>query len=342
MGKDTKRRTKGAAYAQRDVASTKKSENLEEQNVMTNGGTADINMLQERLARLEHLQLSQNSDSSNLLKFAFFFLMGMLLTTVLYPKIATTLEEASSVDKLEMLSKSEANVVINDVNDDQQELLNEIENNIFDDNTELSKPSKRESESRIKNNRQGRNTENMDQEPKDTSDENGNDLNDRSLEAKHKETLKSVKDHVIKLSGGDLMEVEIEGIEASAKAKSSDKPETVLKKIPEEQVFEDDTGEEVKLVRAPVDDEVAEVSSAKKGKQKKKSKTTSKTDAKKAPKGNQANSESSGNNNNLPPEIKNFKPTYLKEVKPKKVFVDGRRIPPMELLPQKPNNSSVK
>lgn len=337
MGKDAKRRTKGAAYAQRDVASVQESENLEEQNVMTNGGTPDIDMLQERLARLEHLQLSQNSGSSNLLKFAFFFLMGMLLTTVLYPKIAMTLEEASSVDKLEMLSKSEANVVINDANDDHEELLNEMEN-IFDDNTELSKLSKRQS--KIKNNQQGKDSENMDQEPKETSGENGNDLDDRSLETKHKETLKSVKNHVIKLSGGDLMEVELEAIEASTKAKSSEKPEVVLKEIPEEQVLEDDTGEEVKLVRASLDDEVAEVNSAKKGKQKKKSKTTSKTDAKKASKGDTTNSEN--RDNNLPPEIKNFKPTYLKEVKPKKVFVDGRRIPPMELLPQKPNNSSVK
>ena len=44
----------------------------------------------------------------------------------------------------------------------------------------------------------------------------------------------------------------------------------------------------------------------------------------------------------LPPEIENFKPTFLKSMQPKKIFADGRRLPPIELLPQKPNNSSVR
>jgi hypothetical protein len=44
----------------------------------------------------------------------------------------------------------------------------------------------------------------------------------------------------------------------------------------------------------------------------------------------------------LPEEVKNFKPTYLKTVTAKKIFADGRRIPPVELLPQKETNSSVK
>lgn len=41
-------------------------------------------------------------------------------------------------------------------------------------------------------------------------------------------------------------------------------------------------------------------------------------------------------------EVDNFKATYLKTMSPKKIFVDGRRLPPVELLPQKPNNSSVR
>ncbi|WAQ94696.1 hypothetical protein MAR_007167 [Mya arenaria] len=48
------------------------------------------------------------------------------------------------------------------------------------------------------------------------------------------------------------------------------------------------------------------------------------------------------NKQNVPEEVKNFKATYQKEIAPKKIFADGRRIPAMELLPQKPNNSSVK
>lgn len=44
----------------------------------------------------------------------------------------------------------------------------------------------------------------------------------------------------------------------------------------------------------------------------------------------------------LPEEVRNFKPTYLKTVTAKKIFADGRRIPPIELLPQKETNSSVR
>ncbi|OWF40008.1 uncharacterized protein LOC110464377 [Mizuhopecten yessoensis] len=44
----------------------------------------------------------------------------------------------------------------------------------------------------------------------------------------------------------------------------------------------------------------------------------------------------------LPKEVRDFKPTFQKTMKPKKIFADGRRLPPIELLPQKPNNSSVK
>ena len=41
-------------------------------------------------------------------------------------------------------------------------------------------------------------------------------------------------------------------------------------------------------------------------------------------------------------EVDEFKVSYLKSMAPKKIFVDGRRLPAVELLPQKPNNSSVR
>jgi hypothetical protein len=44
----------------------------------------------------------------------------------------------------------------------------------------------------------------------------------------------------------------------------------------------------------------------------------------------------------LPDEIKNFNTTLLKKLSPKKIFAGGRRIPPNELLPHKPSNSSVR
>lgn len=51
---------------------------------------------------------------------------------------------------------------------------------------------------------------------------------------------------------------------------------------------------------------------------------------------------SSGNVKEIEKEVDEFKATYLKKMSPKKIFVDGRRLSPVELLPQKPNNSSVR
>ncbi|KAL3832523.1 hypothetical protein ACJMK2_024158 [Sinanodonta woodiana] len=48
------------------------------------------------------------------------------------------------------------------------------------------------------------------------------------------------------------------------------------------------------------------------------------------------------NNKKISKELMDFNATFLTKITPKKIFVDGRRIPPVELLPQKPNNSSVK
>ncbi|KAH9496891.1 hypothetical protein Btru_010087 [Bulinus truncatus] len=47
-------------------------------------------------------------------------------------------------------------------------------------------------------------------------------------------------------------------------------------------------------------------------------------------------------NNSIEDDIKNFQPTFHKTFTPKKIFDGGRRIPPVELLHQKPSNSSVK
>ena len=37
----------------------------------------------------------------------------------------------------------------------------------------------------------------------------------------------------------------------------------------------------------------------------------------------------------VPPEVRDFKPTYQKSFAAKKIFLEGRRIAPIELLPQK-------
>ncbi|GAB1603052.1 uncharacterized protein LOC115215919 [Argonauta hians] len=46
-------------------------------------------------------------------------------------------------------------------------------------------------------------------------------------------------------------------------------------------------------------------------------------------------------NEGLPAEVRNFKRAFQRDITPKKIFADGRRIPPTHLLAQKPNNSSV-
>lgn len=45
-------------------------------------------------------------------------------------------------------------------------------------------------------------------------------------------------------------------------------------------------------------------------------------------------------NDNIPAEVKDFKPTFQRELKTKKIFLEGRRIAPVELLPQSNVSSS--
>ncbi|KAK6172121.1 hypothetical protein SNE40_018070 [Patella caerulea] len=45
---------------------------------------------------------------------------------------------------------------------------------------------------------------------------------------------------------------------------------------------------------------------------------------------------------NLPADFKDFKASIVSMIDPKKTFIDGRRVPAVELLAQKPTNSSVK
>lgn len=64
-----------------------------------------------------------------------------------------------------------------------------------------------------------------------------------------------------------------------------------------------------------------------------------KTISKSSPAGKQ---DSPSGSNDLPEEVQNFKPAYLRTVTAKKIFADGRRIPPVELLPEQETNSSVR
>ncbi|XP_005098251.2 uncharacterized protein LOC101861812 [Aplysia californica] len=52
--------------------------------------------------------------------------------------------------------------------------------------------------------------------------------------------------------------------------------------------------------------------------------------------------EDTDSNNGVKEKVNKFRAKYQKTITPKKVFIDGRRIPPTELLHQKASNSSVK
>ncbi|XP_069111252.1 uncharacterized protein [Argopecten irradians] len=69
---------------------------------------------------------------------------------------------------------------------------------------------------------------------------------------------------------------------------------------------------------------------------------TSKSTKKGGPASNSSKKQNVDTEQKLPKEVRDFKPTFQKTMTPKKIFADGRRLPPMELLPQKPNNSSVR
>ncbi|XP_029641138.1 uncharacterized protein LOC115215919 [Octopus sinensis] len=73
----------------------------------------------------------------------------------------------------------------------------------------------------------------------------------------------------------------------------------------------------------------------------KKNKKQTKAETKKKTKKTESEKSKTSVDEDLPPEVKNFKSTIQEGILPKKIFSGGRRIPPIHLLPQKPNNSSV-
>ncbi|KAL8561480.1 hypothetical protein ACOMHN_011162 [Nucella lapillus] len=75
---------------------------------------------------------------------------------------------------------------------------------------------------------------------------------------------------------------------------------------------------------------------------KKPSPTNQDSGSQKKASGKASGKEEEGKRSDTPEEVKKFKPTFLRTVAAKKIFADGRRIPPVELLPQKETNSSVR
>ena len=322
------------------------------------------NRLHARLARLEQLQLSQATGSNNdVYKFAFFFVMGMVLTVLVYPKISATLHQVSDtdthIDKLDIPDESVNGFILND------DAADESSNDILD-NIDMSKPNK------SKTIRDSASIDKVhDQMPFEEEVHTGRDTRkqgDSDTRQKTKEAIRVIENGVHNLGTGDLMEVEIDMLADKGRTNDESKADAsawkdtkTTKNKPVTNMLDDDQGEEVPLFRVDMNDEELsseKVQDTKASTDNKKPKGASDKDKKKAgtgkasQKNNKTNKKSKGDkkhvvtqdeiDSDLPPEIKNFKATYQKDVAAKKIFVDGRRIPPVELLPQKPNNSSVR
>lgn len=319
----------------------------------------DLDILEERLSRLRQLQLSQESGSSNVLKFAFFFIMGVMLTIILYPKIATTLDERATrnVDNFDVTSDHDRGFILNEPSD-YEDVPDELSKQAY------QKGSGQNNAQSIKSNKSNGNSISVktDQSEKQTNDldkfdaAGKADISKEHTKPQVKESLRALDNTIVNIGADDSVEVEIDMMTDKLSAQSKPNPTDDIvngrENAQDEAALDndDERGTEIKLTRETVKaDDVKSSEPAKTVKKKTKAssqKVKKKTGKTKSKTTDSTTAESGDTkaevDQNLPPEIKNFKATYQKEVKPKKIFVDGRRIPPMELLPEKPNNSTVK
>lgn len=315
------------------------------------------NELEARLQRLENAHTTGDTD---VYKFVFFFLMGVVLTVLIYPRISSSMNTAA----VQSPNKIPAKNVNNGYNIEQIDELEEAEETItLDENqANLSKYSgiyKRSNDS-------GSFQKDVNEEPKqhDAQTKTGDKFNGK--ENKQSEETGNVKRDTDSVSSRseeynpkherveDLMMEEYED------SNTKSMPISFSPYSGDNNNLNADDKEDVKRVElfsGTIDDipKVAnkESDNLKANKQISDSTKNSQTSSK-SKKGKESKVQTKSSNKNkkkdsiskvdekIPKEIRDFKPTYLKELTPKKVFIDGRRIPPMELLPQKPNNSSVK
>lgn len=281
--------------------------------------------LEERLSKIENVQAS---NSSNVLKFAFFFFMGVGLTILLYPEVSKTLGGVRETGEV-ITDKGKPS--------DAVELV-EQEYNLDDDDKELDHNDD-DSESLKK-----KNTTTF-----QYSDETHDDVKPIPLEFEKFDSLEdafgnddenaqkdSVKSVPLKFERNDALEGEIDNddeLDSIARdTKNVHQQNSKNTKVPEPKSNDKaNTGDAKRKVIKEVEIKGAGNQSNKKSeKQKKKSQSNTQTQT-----------QTTGEQK-LPKEVLEFNATIQKGITPKKIFADGRRIPPMELLPQKPNNSSVK
>lgn len=325
--------------------------------------------LEDRLLRLENAHSTGNSD---VYKFAFFFVMGVVLTVLIYPRVSSTFDTKSlqSMNNVQA-KKAESSFDIEQI--DELEELPEEHVPVVEDRKEHNRSKlfvKREDykqdgkedaiqrDDRKLNKREVKNVKtNVKEEKKYSNDkehvevETGQDDGTDDIEDEGEPVI--LKQEKIE----DLMEDEVVEDKAEPISFSSNNDDTQRLNI---NIEDEEEPRTVELFKANADDLIRElpieikqddvdnedpISKRKPNKKVNKSKKSSQTKPKDKENKDTKNKETASKtetNENIPKEIKDFKPTYQKTVTPKKVFIDGRRIPPMELLPQKPNNSSVK
>ncbi|XP_045170263.2 uncharacterized protein LOC123532764 [Mercenaria mercenaria] len=345
----------GRKLVQTDNAS--KHDNLIRENEKQMSEAA-MDELDTRLQRLENA----NSGTTDVYKFAFFFFMGVVLTILIYPRVSSTFGTTAvhSRDNLQA-KKSDSGFNIEQI-DEIEELPSEESTPAGEKRTEQNKTKTAgdtpkykqniENEDLVKKKVNKREVKTESAERSKRDEEKGNDN-----EQTHKNNEKDITMEELEEEEGEPVILKREKnedlmVDEFEESNAGDTSEDIINN--------EDNAEprRVELFSGNVEDiasdlpiEIEKVSTnqQKPDQQKKKSQKTSKSSkpsqAKskdKARKKNKKEESDPTTNQNVPKEIRDFKATYQKTLTPKKVFVDGRRIPPVELLPQKPNNSSVK
>lgn len=346
--KTANRRTSQRSSLKEETAT--KHENLD-CDTIENKQRTNTNELEERLQRLENAYVSGSSD---VLKFVFFFLMGVALTIVLYPRVTSTIRTINEKNEESFSEVNKAENEHGDMNDPKYPVINRSQENQSIEFKESEQKlsienglnNKRDSElmeeveiSSIKNNSNKHKTEpavgKINHKENDTvrndeligEDSKKVDKNDAFLKyAKEANEIKiNLQEDGPRKKQIELFSSALEHKEDTAQMHRSKREETVTTYSDKDLENKEDTdGIHKSRNGKTTKEQSSKIKSQEMEDPSHKTKSTKEIDSA------------------VPQKIKDFVPTYQREVTPKKIFVDGRRIPPMELLPQKPNNSSVK
>ena len=281
--------------------------------------------LEERLSKIENVQAN---NSSNVLKFAFFFFMGVGLTILLYPEVSKTLGGVRETREV-ITEKGKPS--------DAVELV-EQEYNLDDDDIELDHNDEDSGSLKKKNTTtfQYSDKTHDDVKPIPLEFEKFDSLEDAFSNDDENVQKDSIKSVPLKFERNDALEGEIDSDDEhnsnARDTKNVHQQNSKDTKVPEPEYYDKEkTGDaERKVIKEVKIKGTGNQNKEKTVKQKKKSQSATRTKT-------QTDGEQK-----LPKEVLEFNATIQKGILPKKIFADGRRIPPMELLPQKPNNSSVK